>query len=126
MGEHIELRTENFGETEWRCQCGLCKEEVEHHMNSGFMSKVQHLRDLYNKPLILNSAYRCPQHHEEARKAHPGVHNQGVAVDIEVGNGAEAYQLQKLAYSLGFTGVAYGDGFVHIDLRSTTPVSWFY
>jgi hypothetical protein len=126
MGEHIELRTEHYGEAEWRCKCGLCKEEVEHHMNSGFMAKVEQLQDLYGKNLSIVEAYHCLSHPEEVRKAAPSVYSQGVAVDLFVNDDSEAYQVQKLAYSLGFTGISHAGWYVHLDLRSTTPVSWLY
>jgi zinc D-Ala-D-Ala carboxypeptidase len=118
-----ELRTDNFSASELRCKCG-CNEP--HKMNYDLLYKLQELRTEHNSPLTLTSAYRCINHPNERNKAVPGQHATGKAVDILVYNGAEAYEIQKLAFKLGFTGIAYGNGFVHVDVRGTIPVSWRY
>lgn len=84
------------------------------------------LRHAYGKPLVITSAYRCGKHPVEASKARPGQHNAGVAFDIKVTDGSMAYDIQKLAYAMGWRGVALGNGFVHVDMRDGTPVSWRY
>lgn len=95
-------------------------------MNEHMMVKLQELRELVRRPLYLSSAYRCADHPIEAKKDMPGTHGQGLAVDIIVHNGAEAYEVMGIAFSMGFTGIAYGENFIHIDIRKTTPVIWRY
>lgn len=90
------------------------------------MDNVQKMRSLLKRPLVITSGYRCHKHKREAVKRVPGWHNKGYAVDIAVSSGAEAFELIKLGLELGATGFAYGNGFVHLDWRTTTPVSWIY
>lgn len=116
----------NFKLHELRCHCNKCKEQVPHKLNKEALDKLQLLRDAYGKPFSLSSAYRCPMHPEEAKKATPGQHGQGTAFDIRVTDGAMAFQIMKLAFELGFTGIALGNGFVHVDTRKSTPVTWRY
>lgn len=116
--------TKNFKDSEWRCKCG-CNQP--HKMDSGTMLKVQALREIYGKPLTLTSAWRCKNHPSESRKKSPGQHNKGAAVDIAVTSGNMAYKLIKIALTdLGCKGFAVGNGFVHLDWREATPVTWKY
>ena len=114
--------TKNFKEHEWNCKhCGKA-----HEMQSHVMQAVQDLREAIGAPLVLTSAWRCKDHPSEAKKKSPGQHNKGTAVDIAVSSGAMAYKLIVMGLELGATGFAYGDGFVHLDWRESTPVTWRY
>ena len=127
-----ELRTDNFKAWEFRCKCGVCKQEEPHQMQPELLEKLQLLRDTYKKPMNLTSAFRCYQHPVEAAKIRKGKstgqHNKGTAVDIYVDNGASAFAIQKIAFGLGFTAVVYNAklNFVHIDVRKSVPVVWNY
>lgn len=103
-----------------------CKETGENKMSHAFLTKIDILREKCGFPFVITSGYRSPEHSIEKRKNKPGTHAQGIAADIKVNNGAEAYLIQKYAYELEFTGIALGNGFVHVDIRETTPVSWSY
>jgi uncharacterized protein YcbK (DUF882 family) len=109
----------NFSESEFKCKhCG----KVE--MKPEFMSKLQHLRTAFGKPMRITSGYRCPEHPIEARKAAPGAHSSGLACDVAV-QGTDAYDLLKLAFSLEFTGIGVqqkgGGRFIHLDILRTPP-----
>lgn len=125
-----EYSTDDFTAREFRCKCSTCKREAPHRMVKAFCDRVQALREAYGKPLVLQSAWRCKNHPSEAKKRTVGQHGRGLAVDIRVTDGAMAYQIQKLAFAMGFRGIAYGEvngvKFVHIDDRTSTPVSWTY
>jgi hypothetical protein len=54
-------------------------------------------------PMKVTSGYRCPQHPIEAKKARPGAHASGQAVDIGV-QGSDAHTLLRMALEAGFTG----------------------
>ena len=118
--------SKNFKETEFNCKCQKCGMKVPHSMNPRVVNAVQLLRNALGRPLVITSAYRCAEHPSEARKAKPGQHNKGTAVDIKVSNGAEAFEVIKKGLILSATGFAYGNGFVHLDWRDSTPVTWKY
>ena len=109
----------NFSKKEFDCtHCG------ENQMTPEFMSKLQALRMKYGKPMRITSGYRCPEHPIEAKKAKPGAHSSGCACDVGV-EGQDAYQLLKLAFQLGFTGIGVqqkGNGrFIHLDILDQPP-----
>lgn len=120
-------RYPNFTAKEMACQ--HCQAEG---IKPELMDKLQALRNRYGKPMRITSGYRCPQHPVEARKAALGAHALGLAADVGV-EGAEAYQILKLAFELGFTGIGVqqkGSGkFIHLDVRNgelPTPTVWSY
>ena len=97
-----------------QCKCG-CNQEK---MDVEFMARLTNLREKWGKPMVVSSAYRCQNHPVEARKAKPGAHTLGRAVDIAV-QGADARELLALAIDYGFTGIGVqqkGTGrFLHFD-----------
>ena len=97
-------------------------------MKPEFMGRLQALRDVYARPMTITSGYRCPDQPVEKAKFAPGMHATGLACDVNV-QGAEAHELLRLAFHLGFTGIGVqqkGSGrFIHLDLRSS-PTVWSY
>lgn len=123
----------NFGLAELRCKCGRCGSDGT-EMDPTFMAELQKLRTLYGKPMTLSSAYRCPRHPLEAKKAEPGEHTTGQAVDVAC-RGAEALQILRLALSLKFTRVGISQKgaarFIHLGMapaggRFPSPAIWSY
>ncbi|NQY56854.1 MAG: peptidase M15A [Ilumatobacteraceae bacterium] len=98
-------------------------------MNPDVMRKVQQLRDYMGQPLILTSAYRCPEHPIEAAKVTPGQHSNGLAVDIYVTDGYMAAKIIAYAIKeLDVKGFAYNkeNMFIHLDWRTGDMVTWNY
>jgi len=117
---------QNFRAAEFNClHCG------KNEMKADFMLKLQTLRSVYGKPMRVTSGYRCAEHPVEAKKARPGAHASGCAVDIGV-DGADAHQLLKLAMAAGFSGIGVqqkGTGrFIHLDTLDSPlrPNIWSY
>ena len=122
----MEAASKNFAAEELRCHCPKCNRQVPNLVQQKSLDLLQQLRDKVGRPLSIVSAYRCAEHPVEKRKPTPGQHNKGTAFDIAVGDGSEAYEVMKHAFALGFTGIARGNGFVHIDTRNSIPVNWIY
>lgn len=105
-----------------------CKHTGRNEMDAEFLRMIDELRHRCGFPFVINSGYRDATHPVEARKAKPGTgtHANGIAADIRVDSGADAYTIMKHAFEMGFTGIARGNGFVHVDIRKTTPANWIY
>lgn len=115
------MESKNFKKHELSCSC--CGEEG---VDPQSLMMLQELRDLWGKPLVLSSAYRCKNHKEEKKKVKAGTHNRGIAFDIKT-TPAEQVQLIPLAISLGFKGFGLGKTFLHIDAREQDYISaWHY
>ena len=122
-----------FTKGELQCKCDACKDDDEVHMDEDFMKMVIHLREQCGFQFIVTSAYRCAEHPVEARKAKPGSHNSGKAMDIKL-SGKRAYMFLRKAMELGFIGIGISQKgghegrFVHIDMDTTgfRPAVWSY
>lgn len=121
-----------FAYSELRCRCGQCDSDGR-EMDAAFMATLQQLRDDYGQPLVLSSAYRCPQHPEEAHKSAPGAHALGLAVDIRC-QGEQALLILHLSLALPFTGFGIQQKgaarFIHLDMATAAqlprPALWSY
>lgn len=129
MMEQDFSQFENFSAGEFTCQhCG------SEGIKLDFVQKIQNLRSIYGRGMTISSGYRCPEHPIEARKAKPGAHASGRAVDIAVA-GADALLVLQLALESGnFTGVGiaqkgdFGSRFIHLDDldNERRPTIWSY
>ena len=106
-------------------------------MDPAFMKRVEALRETHNKPMIVTSAYRCPEHNSRVSKtgAH-GPHTTGMAIDIQA-SGEDACELLHAAIGHGFSGFgikqhgSHDTRFIHLDtLRRSKgcprPRVWTY
>ncbi len=114
----------NFSPDELRC-----KETGELAMDEDFMDRLQALRTEFGKPMTITSGFRSAKHSAERRKAKPGAHAQGKAVDIAL-MGEDAYELVNLAVRFGFTGIgvsqkAGGARYIHLDTAPRRAI-WSY
>ena len=104
-----------------------CSFTGNNEMSQEFLDKLDDLRHACGFPFIVTSGYRDPEGHPiEAKKPKAGTHGQGIAADIKVNNGAEKYKIISEAMKMGFTGIGVAKTFIHVDIRTTTPVVWSY
>ena len=117
------MATLHFTDLELACRCGCGGLPPE-----ATQAKLEALRVAWGKPMRLSSAFRCPSHNVKVSKSGPnGPHTLG-AFDVQV-NGEDAFELVKLAMSMGWTGIglsqkgALATRFIHIDagLDATHP-----
>lgn len=115
------IESEHFKASELVCKhCG--KEGV----SPSALDKLEDLRAAWGKPMVLTSAYRCPEHPKEIKKNKGGTHTKGIAFDVRT-TPAEQVKLMALALELGFKGFGMGGTFTHLDLREQDHVSaWHY
>lgn len=119
--------TPNFTKAELACKCGQCGGRAD--MQAFTMNRLQKMREVIGEPLIITSGFRCSDHPEERKKARPGAHGQGKAVDVACGDSRLRYMLVSTAPDLGFTGIGISDGFIHLDTghdHAYRPTCWTY
>ena len=92
------------------------KSDGEIVINDEALDKLQALRDLLGKPLILTSAYRSPAHNRRVGGAKNSQHMGGNAFDVRMDN-HDPHEFEAAARQVGFTGFGYypKSGFMHID-----------
>jgi len=87
-------------------------------MDPKLLEMLDTLRENYGCPIKLTSTYRSPEHPIEAKKAKPGEHTYGAAVDIACIGGEATFKLVKAAIQTGFTriGISRKNNFVHVGI----------
>ena len=111
------MATENFTNDELRCKCGCGLLPP-----GAFQIELQFLRNVYGRPMKLNSAARCPAYNARVSSTgRKGPHTVG-AVDVAV-YGQDAVDLIVLAIRHGWYGIGvsqegpHESRFVHLDRR---------
>lgn len=93
-----------------------CKGTGKLKLNFDALDRLQKLRTLVGKPLILNSAYRSPEHNRAVGGASKSEHMQGIAFDVSMTN-HNPIAFAAAAEQCGFKGFGHypGSNFMHID-----------
>lgn len=117
-----------FSRDELKCKCGCGRME----MQDSFMQKIVDMRREEGFPLVVTSAYRCPEHNDRVSSTGlSGPHTTGRAIDIAISRN-EAYRLLDAAYRYRMAGIGIsqkGDNrFIHLDDLTTLPrpTIWSY
>ena len=85
-------------------------------VNDEALDRLQELRVTLGKPLIVNSAYRSPEHNKTVGGAKASKHLEGTAFDISMAN-HDAAAFITAARKVGFKGIGTypRSNFIHID-----------
>ena len=113
-GKAVKL-SNNFNLKEFDCKCNNCKKTI---VDAKLVNSLQKIRDKYNKPVIINSAYRCASHNKKVGGATLSKHVFGMAADIRI-KGVAPEDIAAYAESIGIKGIGLYPTFVHIDTRRT-------
>jgi uncharacterized protein YcbK (DUF882 family) len=113
-----------FTPRELRCKCNSCIGMIKELL----LVKLDQLRMSMDRPLIINSGFRCPAHNKAVGGEEHSYHMQGLAVDISTAGWAPGEREKLIAYAkdYDFTGIGIGSNFIHLDIRPGTPKKWTY
>ena len=79
---------------------------------------LNRIRKAWGKPIIVNSAYRSPEHNRAVGGVENSFHVQGLAADIRPEHSEDLADLQDLCLDLNdHGGVGLYNTFVHVDAR---------
>lgn len=78
------------------------------------MNRLQRMRDLMGKPLIINSAYRDPLHNARVGGAPRSMHKYGRAFDVSC-RFKDRENLVAAAKEAGFSGLGFYNSWLHVD-----------
>lgn len=118
MSNLDENLSANFKRREFACKCGCGFAEPEGRL----VEALQTLRDLLERPIIINSDCRCERHNAEVGGVAGSQHTLGIAADIKV-NDLTVKQVAEAAEKIpafenGGIGTYPSKGFVHVDVRN--------
>jgi zinc D-Ala-D-Ala carboxypeptidase len=108
-----------FTDDELACPCcGALK------MDPRFLELLLKFRGVWDKPMIVNSAFRCTKHNKEIGGEPKSRHLSGEAGDFRV-IPFERFAFVKLAMKVGFTGIGVGKDFIHLQTGNVLKL-WSY
>lgn len=105
----------NFTVKEFACKDGSDKILID----TALVDVLQKIRDHFGKPVIINSAYRSPEHNKKVGGSAGSYHVKGMAADIQIA-GVSAVELAYYAQTItnGVGVYYYGNtNFIHVDTR---------
>ena len=123
-------RTENFSiETDPKlaCTCGhkdCDKRQVKQHI----LEMLQYVRDVVNRPVIVNSGGRCPNHIDEVHRDKPADHQKCQGVDVSAKTSVERGEILEAAIEIGFNAIGVYSWGLHLGYRrerlGKSPLVW--
>lgn len=124
--------TKNFSISEFQCNCGDCKISADVKNNLiKLADQLQILRDKVQKPIKINSAYRCANYNDNVVKgAKHSQHKFGKAADIVI-DGMTPNDVHELVCEMvelgqiNFGGIGKYNTFTHVDIRDYSA-RWDY
>ena len=107
--------SEHFDRSEFACKCGCGFDTVDAEL----LEALELIRQHFDRPIVVNSACRCPAHNVAVGGGRNSQHLLGRAADILVHHTDPAI-VAELARQMGIGGVGDYESFTHIDTRSGT------
>ena len=117
-----KFTTQEFG---CPCECGFG--DKEEHIDPNLITKLNMMRILYGKPMVVTSGARCQTYNDEVggaeNSAHLPHHHTGQcrAVDILVNDSTLRFTLVSHALALGIERIGLGPNFLHFDVAWDLP-----
>jgi len=89
---------------------------------------LERMRQDLQRPIIITSAYRCPEYNKQVGGVPNSAHTRGYAVDIAVDKARFRYMVISWLLDNGVTRIGIGDSFIHFDIDPEKPkhVIWHY
>ncbi len=109
-----------FNLSEFTCPC--CKRVMLHPK---LLVKLIELRKILERPVYINSGYRCPRYNHQIGGVVNSYHCIGLAADIKVKD-INLIELLGYAEDVDFNGIGFYEkkNFLHLDVRPTKRTRW--
>ena len=124
-------KTAYFIEKEFDCKCG-CGLRPEGQPNDELIDILVNIREHFQSPLIINSAFRCENHNKKVGGSSKSRHLIGDAVDFRIKNVETKKVYDYVISNYENYGIAIKEnlndaykGFVHFDTRGK-KARWTY
>ena len=114
----------HFKASEFACpDCG------QNHIHIELVQALESVRDIYQKPIVINSGYRCQKHNKEVGGVPNSAHTRGWGSDLRCEGSRNRFELLRAIMLSGkFNRVGIGKDFIHVDLDpdKDPKVAWLY
>lgn len=105
--------SKHFTRHEFSCRCGCGFDTVDINL----IRMLEKARDYFNKPIVINSACRCPEHNAAVGGGKRSQHLLGRAADIVVADTKPDVVASFFEANYANCGVGRYETFTHVDSR---------
>jgi len=111
---------EYFSLYEFECPC--CRRVM---LSPDLLARLDHLRRVIDRPIYINSGYRCKEENHKVGGVPGSYHLLGMAADIHVKDFLLS-DLLTIAQEIGFNGIGFYEekDFLHLDVRPGPKHLW--
>lgn len=109
--------SQHYSEGEMACPC--CRMLL---INPELITKLEDLRKLAARPVLVTSGYRCQTRNRKVGGRENSYHLKGMAADIRI-PGLNQDKAADLGKQAGFNGIGIYQRHVHLDIRDK-PARW--
>lgn len=111
--------SKNFKLEEFACK-GECCCGNSAPISLVLVDALEELRFIINRPIIINSGFRCNRHNNDIGGVNHSVHTLGLASDIKVKgfDGPKLLQYVKKIKEFNDSGIGVYENFIHVDVLS--------
>lgn len=97
-------------------------------MNKDLLQIIDKARDLFAKPIHINSGMRTVERNALVGGSENSSHLRGLAIDVACDNSRDRYRLIEIFMLLGINRIGIAKTFIHIDIdpEKDTDVIWTY
>jgi uncharacterized protein YcbK (DUF882 family) len=94
-------------------------------LSPDLLTRLNRLRIIINRPIYINSGYRCKEENQRVGGVPGSYHLLGMAVDIQVKD-ILLSDLLIYAQGIGFNGIGFyeNNNFLHLDIRPGPNYFW--
>ena len=115
--------SKHFSKNEFQCPCCgklPCNEDLER-----LVHMLEHVRAKFQRPMIITSGYRCPDHNRRVGGVPHSYHTQCKAADIACEDGVVRMDLVRSALGCGVSRIGIYKTFIHLDIgENPIGVMW--
>jgi len=110
---------------EFQCKCGEC---AMGEPSPDLVARLDALRDMLRRPVIINSGIRCQKANRKVGGVSSSAHLTGEAADLACATSRERWLMVNAALKCGFRRLGMGKTFVHVDVSQdlNPDVIWAY
>lgn len=114
----------NFSREEFACNCGCNANDIKDEL----VDRLQIVREMYGKPMRINSGHRCKKSNGNAGSSSTSSHLIGEAADIGCTCSGDRDKLVGFLRTQ-FHRMGIHKQFIHVDIsddKKASPVLWVY
>jgi len=97
-------------------------------MDSKLLKMIDEAREIYGRPIRVNSGYRTSSHNRKVGGKSSSSHLKGLAIDVACVKSNERFDMLNAFLEVGFNRIGIASTFIHVDIDKdkSKNVIWTY